>query len=139
MNSKRFPVLRAIVVALLICSPVLPAFCAAFHPISTLDGSQPSPVGGGGDSWTPVISADGRYVLFASTANNLVTNGSGNSIPLLNLPRLNVYLRDQTNGTTALVSVNLSGTGGGNGDSSLSNLDKWPLRIVRKRGRRPRA
>lgn len=36
--------------------------------ISAVDPAQAS-AGGGGDSWLPIISADGRYVLFASTAN----------------------------------------------------------------------
>jgi Tol biopolymer transport system component len=92
-------------------------FAAAFQPVSVLDGSQPSPAGGGGDSYLPVISADGRYVLFASTANNLVVNTNGNPKPALMLPRLNVYLRDRTNGNTTLISVNVSGSSGGNGDS----------------------
>jgi Tol biopolymer transport system component len=83
-----------------------------------LDSAQGPPGGGGGDSTTPIISPDGRFVLFASTANNLATN----PIPLLVPPRMNVYLRDRLNGTTTLVSVNLSGTGGGNGDS-------WPSGI----------
>jgi Tol biopolymer transport system component len=64
----------------------------------------------------PIFSADGRYILFASSADNLVsTNGS----PLFRSVSgsLNVYLRDRTNKTTILVSVNTSGHGGGNADS----------------------
>src|SRR2546423_11220086 len=98
-------------------SACLAALPVGFQPVSLLDGTQPSPAGGSGDSFVPVISADGRYVLFASTANNLVTVGNGNSIPALNLPRMNVFLRDRTGNATTLVSVNLSGMGGGNGDS----------------------
>ena len=69
-----------------------------------------------------MTSPDGRYVLFASTAGNLILNSNGVAIPSLFPASMNVYLRDRTNGTTRLVSVNLSGTGGGNGNS-------WPQGI----------
>ena len=64
------------------------------------------------------MSVDGRFVLFASTADNLVLSNNGSGMPW----RMNVFLRDRTNGTTALVSVNLAGTGGGNGDSFPTGL-----------------
>src|SRR2546426_6403007 len=70
-------------------------------------GSSP-PAGGNSDSSASVISADGRFVLFLSSANNLVTNDA-------NRPFINVFLRNRINGTTTLVSVNVTGTGGGNG------------------------
>src|SRR5882724_239122 len=98
------------------------AAAGPFQPVSSIDSAPNSPPGGSGDSWVPIISPDGRYVLFASTANNLVVNSNGNPIPALNLPKLNVYLRDRTNGTTTLVSPNLSGLGGGNGDSVPSAI-----------------
>ena len=85
--------------------------------VSVRDPSQGAPGGGSGDSWAPIISPDGRYVLFASTANNLVLTSGTNPMPAHFPPSLNVFLRDRTNGTTTLISVNLSGTGGGNGDS----------------------
>jgi hypothetical protein len=94
-----------------------PALAGPFQLVSVLDPSQGPPAGGSGDSWAPVISPDGRYVLFASTANNLVLTTNNNPIPGLCPQRLNVFLRDRTNGTTTLISVNLSGTAGGNGDS----------------------
>lgn len=70
--------------------------------------------GGSGDSGLAIISKDGRYVLFASTANNLTLTNNNNFV----LPcRFNVFLRDNLANTTTLVSVNQNGTGGGNGDS----------------------
>ncbi|HUC85081.1 MAG TPA: hypothetical protein VL970_07810, partial [Candidatus Acidoferrales bacterium] len=75
--------------------------------------------GGGhanGDSGPSIISADGRYVLFSSAANNLVAMANTNPIPLLIPARMNVYLRDRSNDLTTLVSVNVAGNGG-NGDS----------------------
>jgi Tol biopolymer transport system component len=84
---------------------------------SVLDPSLGPPAGGSGDSWTPIISPDGRYVLFASTGNNLSVITNDTPVPAQFPAPLNVFLRDRTNGTTTLVSVNLSGTAGGNGDS----------------------
>ena len=78
--------------------------------------------GGNGDSGPAIISPDGRYVLFSSAANNLAFTVDSNRIPVLIPARINVYLRDRTNGTTALVSVNLTGTGGGNGDSFATGI-----------------
>ena len=70
--------------------------------------------GGNGDSGLSIISRDGRYVLFASTANNLTLTNNNNFV----LPRrFNVFLRDRLASTTTLVSVNMAGNGGGNGDS----------------------
>jgi Tol biopolymer transport system component len=107
---------RAAAFPLLACLLGLAA-AAPIQPVSTPDPSQAPPAGGGGNSFAPVISADGRYVLFSSAANNLVLATNGNPIPLVFPPKLNVFRRDRTNGTTSLVSVNLSGTAGGNGDS----------------------
>jgi Tol biopolymer transport system component len=90
--------------------------------ISTLDPGQAPPAGGSSDSVAPIISPDGRYVLFASFANNLMLNTNSAPIPALAPSRLNVYLRDRTNLTTTLVSVNLSGLAGGNGDSLPTGL-----------------
>lgn len=84
--------------------------------VTTIDSTNRLPVGANGDSFLPIMSPNGRYVLFASTANNLVsTNGDG-PVPSLIYRPLNVFLRDRVNGVTSLVSVNLNGTGG-NGDS----------------------
>jgi hypothetical protein len=78
--------------------------------------------GGNGDSGPAILSPDGRYVLFSSAANNLALTPGGSPIPMLLPARVNVYLRDRTNSTTTLVSVNLSGTGGGNGDSFATGI-----------------
>src|SRR4029079_10288376 len=59
---------------------------------------------------------DGRFVLFTSSANNLVT-ADGTHALALPLSRLNVYRRDRGSGTNELVSFNLAGTSGGNADA----------------------
>lgn len=56
---------------------------------------------GNGESDAGAISADGRYVAFSSVANNLVA-GDGNS-------DWDVFVRDRTDGTTELVSVDSAG------------------------------
>jgi Tol biopolymer transport system component len=55
------------------------------------------------------ISSDGRYVVFSSSAADLVSGDSNNSI--------DVFERDLQNGTTTLVSINMNGTGPGNSNS----------------------
>ena len=73
-----------------------------------------------GSSFGPLMTPDGRYVLFASSAINLVklTNQVSSAAPA----RINVYLRDRTNRTTTLVSLNAARSGGGNGDSLPSAI-----------------
>jgi hypothetical protein len=100
----------------------VPVVAQPLQLASALDPSQAPPAGGGGDSWMPILSSDGRYVLFASMANNLVLTSSTNPIPARFPARFNVFLRDRTNAATTLVSVNLSGMAGGNGDSTPSAL-----------------
>src|ERR1017187_6793373 len=64
---------------------------------------------GDGFSTDPTISADGRYLVFTSSANNLV-NGDNNNAR-------DVFLRDLQNGTTVLVSVTYFSNNSGGGDS----------------------
>jgi K319L-like, PKD domain/Secretion system C-terminal sorting domain/FIMAH domain/WD40-like Beta Propeller Repeat len=63
-----------------------------------------------GSSGTPVISANGRFVAFISSASDLVSNDT-NGI-------LAVFVRDLQNGTTTIVSVNRDGTNSGNKPSA---------------------
>jgi Tol biopolymer transport system component len=70
--------------------------------------------GGDGPSYDPWLSADGRWLVFASEARNLVTNattGLGD-----------VFVRDLVQGVTRLVSVNATGEAGGNGASAEASL-----------------
>jgi Tol biopolymer transport system component len=102
---------------LLLLTGALGSSGAPFQLVSARDPSQDAPAGGNGDSYGPILTPDGRYVLFASTANNLVVNAGSNNVPSVSLPaHLNVFVRDRTNGTTTLASVNLNGAGG-NGNS----------------------
>ncbi len=65
-----------------------------------------------GDSYSPSISADGRYVAFWSFATNLVI-GDTNGIP-------DVFVRDRQSGTTELVSVDSGGAQGNSFSESPS-------------------
>lgn len=70
---------------------------------------------GGGDSFAPVFSADGRFVVFLSCANNLVTNDGTAS-------HLDVFRHELSSGQTVLVSVDASGRGGGNDNSAYASI-----------------
>jgi hypothetical protein len=90
-----------IILPLLVVCSILPAAEAA-QLVSVCGSSFKSKLGGSGDSGLSIISKDGRYVLFASTANNLTLTNNNNSV----LPcRFNVFLRDSINNTTTLVSA----------------------------------
>ena len=52
---------------------------------------------GNGDSLNPRISADGRFVVFESQANNLVSGDSNNT--------RDIFVRDRQLGTTELISI----------------------------------
>ncbi|HEV2318697.1 MAG TPA: hypothetical protein VGV18_03040, partial [Verrucomicrobiae bacterium] len=114
--SIRISTSRCVAMILLATAFVLPA-CAAPQLVTALNPSFGAPPDGNGDSWAPIISPDGRFVLFASTANNLVQGSGSNGIPVLNPPIVNVYLRDRLKQNITLVSVSLDGAGGGNANS----------------------
>jgi Tol biopolymer transport system component len=67
---------------------------------------------GGGDasSATPRLSADARFVVFASKAEDLVLNDHNN--------QSDIFAHDRLLGTTTLLSLNQQGTASGNGASA---------------------
>jgi hypothetical protein len=67
------------------------------------------------------ISSDGRYVLFESTASDLVAGGTAGGF-------INLFVRDRQSGKTELISENLGVSGGGNAsstDGSFSADLRW--------------
>ncbi|NLF73514.1 MAG: cadherin-like domain-containing protein, partial [Candidatus Anammoximicrobium sp.] len=66
---------------------------------------------GNGYAVTPSLSADGRYVAFASTASNLVAGVTDSN------ETTDVFVRDMVAGVTRLVSVSTAGNAAANGDS----------------------
>lgn len=116
------PIRRYVMLAFLLCWRATVGFSESLEAVSAVFPGQTPPSGAGGDSVAPILSPDGRYIAFASTANNLVFNSRSNQYPVQFPQRMNVYLRDRTNATTTLVSVNTAGSGGGNGDSFPTGL-----------------
>ncbi|HUL51573.1 MAG TPA: hypothetical protein VLU94_03200 [Candidatus Nitrosotalea sp.] len=92
------------------------AGAASLELISVRDTSILPSAGGNADSGTPVISADGRYVLFTSSAANLTPTGTNFLSSIASPAALNVFLRDRLNASTVLVSPHNAGNPDG-GDS----------------------
>ncbi|WP_221030636.1 beta strand repeat-containing protein [Actomonas aquatica] len=67
-----------------------------------------------GSSFRPALSQDGRYVVFESSATNLVTGGTATGVT-------HIFLRDTQTGTTELISVDGSGAAG-NDDSTQARV-----------------
>src|SRR5262249_8077247 len=68
----------------------------------------------GGDSSGPVISANGRFVVFVSSATNLVASPVPNSVFRAN----DLSRRDLQNGSSVMITVSSNNLSAGNGDSS---------------------
>lgn len=67
------------------------------------------------DFMLPGLSADGRYVVFSSTASDLVSGDTNG--------QRDVFLRDRQTNTTTLLSRNLAGTNSGNGESNFAVIN----------------
>ena len=99
----------------LIAAALIFTFCAGTLSLPgetnrSLSLSARPNIAGAGGSFGPAFSEDGRFVIFSSFADNLVTND--------NLaPFLDVFVRDLTTSNTTLITANLTGIGGGNGSS----------------------
>jgi len=77
---------------------------------TTVVSATPAGVAGNGDSTQPAVSADGRFVVFRSTATDLIAGHAGNGQP-------QIWIRDVSRGATALVTQTEAGAPG-NGASS---------------------
>jgi hypothetical protein len=97
-----------VLLVLFLC-PALISFAQNVQLVSALGGANPPSIAGNGVSYQPVITPDGHYVLFGSTANNLVATNNDGPVPGLMLSEFNIFLRDRVEGTTTLVSVNAAG------------------------------
>lgn len=102
---------RTLTITVFLCVSLL-FMCGSnvFAQKPTLISVQAADVASGsGTSEDPVVSANGRFVAFESFAFNILPDGSNG--------RKDVFYRDLQTGVTSFVSINLAGTGGGNGDS----------------------
>jgi len=109
--------LIALILLSILCSLAPPAAAAPgpIQAVSVAGQGMAEPRSATGDSGDSLLSPDGRFVMFLSNADNLATNDH-------NGPVMDVFLRDRQTGGTILVSVNVAGTGGGNGDSSAPDF-----------------
>src|SRR5947209_13482273 len=73
----------------------------AIGPLRAVSSATRPNVAAAGGSFTPGFSGDGRFVVFLSHANNLVTNDDLS-------PYLDVFVRDLITSNTVLVSANRS-------------------------------
>ena len=77
---------------------------------------------GNAPSTGPLISVDGRYVIFESAASNLVTNDFNNTN--------DIFIHDLATHTTSLVSVNADGTASPNGPSFSPSISEDGLTVA---------
>jgi Tol biopolymer transport system component len=98
------------------CFLGISAYAGDLQLVSARIPGTASPAGGNGNSDLPILSADGRYVVFASSAINLVTNPYAGPVSGIAPRSSQVFIRDRVAGTTVLVSVNVNGLPG-NGES----------------------
>jgi Tol biopolymer transport system component len=94
----------------------LSATAVPLQLVSQRNGAVAPSASSGGDSTLPILGGNGRYVLFASSANNLALTASNTPFQKSEIT-LDVFLRDRTSNTTVLVNVNLAGTAGGDQDA----------------------
>lgn len=99
----------------ILASAPVPIQAGATNGLQLVSGLAAPGRSGGGGSFNPAFSADGRSILFVSQARNLVTNDRPS-------PHLNVYVRDLTAGTTALASASASGVGGAEDSANYPSI-----------------
>ena len=75
-----------------------------------------------GPSYNPLVSEDGRYIIFESLASNLVTNDFNGTN--------DIFIHDLTTGLTTLVSVNADGTASPNGPSHSPSISADGLKVA---------
>jgi len=105
-NETRFTTAEMLVAATVLSVALLlaPSMASAADLVSiNIAGKS-----GNAESLAPLITPDGRFVVFASEASDLVATEDKNEAK-------DVFMRDRQTGTTTLVSVNSDGNASGNG------------------------
>lgn len=70
-----------------------------------------------GDSFVISITPNGEFVLFASTANDIVSEDRNSGF-------IDLFVKRRSDGCISLVTKNVSGTGGGAGNSAIAGLSQ---------------
>ncbi len=120
MRISRTPT-RTLIWLALCTLPSLHLYAQQVELVSKAPPARVPAVGGGGDSSLPLLSRDGRFVVFASTANNLVARTNAAAFRAQFSAPIQIFLCDRTIGTTVLVSANKNGLPG-NGDCFPSGV-----------------
>ncbi len=110
MTNKTFQSLTLFAAtALTVCSlqAAVPLVPVSSNTLATSMGNR--------GSFAPVFSADGRFVVFVSCADDLVTDDD-------HAPFLDVFVRDLISGKTVLASVNATGVGGGDDNANYPSI-----------------
>ncbi len=121
MKTDLLPLALGLLTALNYHSSVRAASGAGALAVSAVPPSLAADTGGG-DSSAPLLSRDGRLVIFTSAADNLVTNDTNHS--------LDVFAFDRNTKQMTLVSVAQVGAHSGNGRSvalDVSTNGQWVL------------
>jgi uncharacterized repeat protein (TIGR01451 family) len=109
---------RSCLAALIVAAAALvPAVGAAAQPapgFTELDSVSSAGAQGNQDSELPAVSADGRYIAFASLSDNLVPGDTDGTV--------DVFVRDRLTGTTERVSVSNTGAQGNAGSGLLNGM-----------------
>ncbi len=84
------------------------------HTTTLVDIGSSGTVAGDGSAIDPVITADGRYIAFMSTSDNLTSNNTNTN--------WQIYVRDTKVGATYLVSLDSMGTAGGSNESETPSI-----------------
>ena len=99
VNKRTIIFLLAIFASLLYVSPVSSVLSKVQYVSVRDDGT----VAGGVEAFPPSITGDGRFVVFTSSANNLLTDSNGAVIPKPN-SFSDIYIKDMTTGKLSLLS-----------------------------------
>lgn len=122
MNRRRCTLLTVVVVVAGTTSMTLAAPASAATYDTKLVSAAPSGIAGDGSSRDASFSADGKFVAFASDADNL-SDVDDNAYT-------NVYVRDLVNGKTILVSTSSEVDSGAHGNAGGPSISADGRRVV---------
>lgn len=115
IKTTQLSVISGLIVLLGVVGPRPARGAEAPVVVTVRDPSLPLPAGGAGDSGDPVLSPDGRFVLFSSAAQNLIAGFTNSIVPVQAGVGFNLYLHDRSAGTNLLLTEDSNGRGASDG------------------------